>query len=301
MEDAEIKEFFTNILRNDEDMSVGIAAIKTLLEYIKKTDAKTVQGLGENLKEAIEALKSLDYPVGTINSGCELFRRFITFASLETKTFEECQQVLLSRGEMFIEKLTQSRDKIVQFARDFIKDGRKILTHSRSRVVLQAFKDARERGVEFEVFVTVSEPDQAGLRMCKELEEAGIPCTSVLDSAVAYVMEEVDVVMVGAECVTESGGILNKIGTFSMAICAKVLKKRVYVLAESFKFGRVFPLDNRSIPLDYKFIHPESIADLKKAHPLVDYTPPGYINLFFTDLGILTPTGVSDELFRLYV
>lgn len=41
--------------------------------------------------------------------------------------------------------------------------------------------------------------------------------------------------------------------------------------------------------------------DLSKEHPLVDYTPPSYITLLFTDLGILTPSAVSDELIKLYL
>lgn len=34
--------------------------------------------------------------------------------------------------------------------------------------------------------------------------------------------------------------------------------------------------------------------------PTHDYTPPSYITLLFTDLGILTPSAVSDELIKLY-
>ena len=41
--------------------------------------------------------------------------------------------------------------------------------------------------------------------------------------------------------------------------------------------------------------------DLSKQHPLVDYTPPAYITLLFTDLGILTPSAISDELIKLYL
>lgn len=41
--------------------------------------------------------------------------------------------------------------------------------------------------------------------------------------------------------------------------------------------------------------------DLSKEHPLVDYTPPAYITLLFTDLGILTPSAISDELIKLYL
>jgi translation initiation factor eIF-2B subunit alpha len=41
--------------------------------------------------------------------------------------------------------------------------------------------------------------------------------------------------------------------------------------------------------------------NLRDEHPLVDYTPPEYIKLLFTDLGILTPAAVSDELIKLYL
>lgn len=41
--------------------------------------------------------------------------------------------------------------------------------------------------------------------------------------------------------------------------------------------------------------------DISKADPLVDYTPPIYITLLITDLGILTPSAVSDELIKLYL
>lgn len=47
--------------------------------------------------------------------------------------------------------------------------------------------------------------------MSQKLQAAGIPVTVILDSAVGYVMEQVDLVMVGAEGVVESGGIINKV------------------------------------------------------------------------------------------
>ena len=35
--------------------------------------------------------------------------------------------------------------------------------------------------------------------------------------------------------------------------------------------------------------------------PSRDYTPPSYISLLVTDLGVLTPAAVSDELIQLYL
>ena len=34
--------------------------------------------------------------------------------------------------------------------------------------------------------------------------------------------------------------------------------------------------------------------------PSRDYTPPCYITMLFTDLGVLTPSAVSDELIKLF-
>jgi translation initiation factor eIF-2B subunit alpha len=34
--------------------------------------------------------------------------------------------------------------------------------------------------------------------------------------------------------------------------------------------------------------------------PQLDYTPPHYITLLFTNFGALTPSAVSDELIKLY-
>lgn len=49
------------------------------------------------------------------------------------------------------------------------------------------------------------------IEMYKNLNDLGISCTLILDSAVGYIMEQVDMVMVGAEGVAESGGIINKV------------------------------------------------------------------------------------------
>ena len=34
--------------------------------------------------------------------------------------------------------------------------------------------------------------------------------------------------------------------------------------------------------------------------PSRDYTPPNYVTMLFTDLGVLTPSAVSDELIKLF-
>lgn len=108
----------------------------------------------------------------------------------------------------------------------------------------------------------------ARLKTYEVLTAAGIPCTVVLDSAVAYVMDKVDFVLVGSEAVVESGGLINYVGSHQMAIIAKATNKPFYALAEryfleelgdarvpdspvwlfSYKFHRLFPLSQYDLP-----------------------------------------------------
>lgn len=151
----------------------------------------------------------------------------------------------------------------------------------------------------------------------RQLQKAGIPVEVVLDAAVAFVMDKVDIVLSGAEGVVESGGIINQIGTYQVAVVAKAANKPFYVVAESYKFVRIFPLNQNDLPstatsnLNFVHdsikgesscsckVHPHS-KDFPLLAPSVDYTPPNYITLLFTDLGVLTPSAVSDELIKLY-
>jgi translation initiation factor eIF-2B subunit alpha len=77
----------------------------------------------------------------------------------------------------------------------------------------------------------------------------GIPCTVVLDSAVGYIMERVDMVLLGCEAVVESGALVSSVGTSQVALIAKALQKPVYALAESYKFLRYYPLQQTDLPL----------------------------------------------------
>lgn len=143
--------------------------------------------------------------------------------------------------------------------------------------------------------------------------EAGIPTRLITDSAVGVVMENVDFCLVGAEGVMENGGVVNKVGTYQTALVANALSKPFYVAVESYKFARMYPLSQRDTQQMSKASNRSgaeaaqclgldtSLADkIAIDLPSVDFTPAKLITLLFTDLGVLTPAAVSEELIRLY-
>ncbi|XP_014854956.1 PREDICTED: translation initiation factor eIF-2B subunit alpha isoform X1 [Poecilia mexicana] len=332
MNEEELVEYFRAQMRKDPDMASAVAAIRTLLEFLKRDKGETILGLRESLTWATACLMGEDSSVA-VSSGGELFLRFISLTSLEHQDLSRCKKVMEERGELFLEKISMSRNKVAKLCHTFIKDGAKILTHSYSRVVLRVLEKAAAEKKRFSVYVTESQPDAAGRQMAEALKKLNVPVTVVLDAAVGYVLEKVDLVIVGAEGVVESGGIINKIGTYQMAMCSKAHNKPFYVVAESFKFVRLYPLNQQDVPdkfkvrltyfvcfyfNDFPSLYPDlltcascpaqykadtlkSIRNLSEEHPVIDYTPPSLITLLFTDLGVLTPSAVSDELIKLYL
>ena len=295
----------------DHEVATAVAAIQTLLECLKQDQAPTMAGLIDNLKKATKILVATDCLGSTsVSSGSDLFLRFITLAGtgsnqdLEADNFETVKKILINRGKLFLDKVLTCREKIAHLCVPFINDGAVILTHAHSRVVASVLKEAAKNNKRFSVYVTESSPDRAGYKMETVLKQHNIPVTVILDAAAAYVLEKVDLVLVGAEGVVENGGVINKIGTYQLALCAKALNKPLCVVAESFKFVRFYPLNQQDLPNQYKYkasVLKSEDKDLQKEHPIVDYTPPLLVSMLITDLGVLTPSAVSDELIKLYL
>ena len=68
-----------------------------------------------------------------------------------------------------------------------------------------------ENKIRFKVIVTESLPPFSGQKIVQSLRKWGISCTLIPDAAVAFVMDQVDMVLVGAEGVTQGGGIINQV------------------------------------------------------------------------------------------
>lgn len=69
-------------MKGDPNMASAVAAIQTLLEFLKRDKGETLQGLRANLTYAIKTLCAVDSSVA-VSSGGELFLRFISLTSLE--------------------------------------------------------------------------------------------------------------------------------------------------------------------------------------------------------------------------
>ncbi|KAI8646869.1 hypothetical protein BD408DRAFT_409346 [Parasitella parasitica] len=320
---------------NDTELSTPVAIFKALTDFVQHSTAPTMSEFMQTLERAAQAIRQEPQVIATadkpknqhkaaiaILAGVDLFMRFVTrnshdfSLSEEAGSFEDFKGNLLSRAALILNKASSAREKAAEIGAQFVHDNAVVLVQGYSRVIMGVlYHAANVQNKRFKVYVTEGRPNSDGIQAVSALRKNGIPCRAVLDSAVGYIMDKVDMVFVGAEGVVENGGIVNKIGTYQIALVANALSKPVYAVAESYKFVRVYPLNQYDIPSETPEIvtfttrrksfsttgDAETIDELALSNPSVDYTPPQYITLLLTDLGVLTPSGVSDELIKLYV
>ncbi|GAA5868947.1 hypothetical protein JCM8547_003229 [Rhodosporidiobolus lusitaniae] len=322
---------FAQLLQADEPLPAPVAAVQVLAELVARSSANTIQELLALLRSTSSDLSAASFNPVSTSSGTALFMRFITLQRPDpNRSFRDFKAELVDRAKEFVRGSGHCRELIARNMSDFIRDGSTILVHSYSRVVVQALLYAAQtQKKRFSVYVTESRPFGLGLKTQAVLAEASIPCVVVLDSAVAYIMSRCDMAVVGAEAVCESGGLVNFIGGYQMAIAARALGKPLYALAESFKFTRLFPLSQTDLPSSLpaapltfpapsgalsdipstpirpmiadKMPDALEMSDAATRHnPILDYTTPEMITLIVSDIGVLTPSGVSDALLAVF-
>eukprot|EP00347_Sterkiella_histriomuscorum_P020389 403337988 len=250
----------------------------------------------ENLLESAKDNEILKNKTSlTIKAVCAIYRRLVknVCQTNDDQDIDIIKEKIHERSQILCQHAVTSKNRIAQNAKALLRDGMTILIHGQSSVVMHTIIKASQRGIKLNVIVTES-LNFSGQSIKKQLEESNIPTKVIQDAAVAVVMPQIDAIFVGCEAVVENGGVINKIGTFTIALVAKTFQKPFYVFTESLKFMKEFPLRQE----DALELATSGQVDIEKL--LVDYTPPEYISLLFTSIGIFTPSAVCDELIEFF-
>lgn len=263
----DIVSSYRSILASDPDLTMPVAAIEALVEAISHSSVSTVAETLALLEHHTAVLKaSIANPI-SLSAGTDLFQRYLITtlnrpAALNLgpgDDFRAIRNHLLSNGRLFVDRAKQSREKIASFGKHFIRDGATVLTNGGSRVVGALLRRAAESStMRFRVIYVLSGEESSdtkeGDQTVADLRAHNVPVATIPDSAVAYSLGEVDMVIVGAEGVVENGGIISRLGTYQMGLLARSKGKPFYVVAESHKFVRLYPLSQFDLPIEQKVL-----------------------------------------------
>jgi translation initiation factor eIF-2B subunit alpha len=334
---------YRRLLAEDEELTMPVAAIETLILALASTPASTVSETLDLVSKLTAQLKQSIPNSISLSAGTDLFQQYL-ISNLQRPSargdFDQIRSHLVDNGKLFVERAKAARDTIAGFGRHFIRDGNVVLTNGGSRVVGSLLRSAAEssnnRGsIRFKVIYVISpnktpEEDESTANIAA-LRERDIPVATIPSTAVAYCMDQVTQCFVGAEGVVENGGIVSRMGTYQMAMLAKAAGKPFYVVSESHKFVRLYPIGQQDLGIEQNVVDfqtskgsvadettveakrntDEAIADMEglrsgprasicAPHEAVDYTPPHLISGIITESGVLLPSAVSEELIKIW-
>ncbi len=178
-----------------------------------------------------------------------------------------------------------------------LKRPRRILTMSRSSTVIESVIDAHEHRKIRHAYVLESRPTMEGVKTIRDFDDRGIPCTLLVDAAMAEGMQSADFAVVGADGISADGFLLNKTGTHALALVCQAQEKPLYVLCDTLKFS---PQLRQDIILESH--PPEEVVEraaedrFNVLNRYFEWTPMDRVTGFITEKGIYPP----DQITRLF-
>jgi translation initiation factor 2B subunit (eIF-2B alpha/beta/delta family) len=115
----------------------------------------------------------------------------------------------------------------------YLGAGRTLFTHSLSSTVAAVFEQLREQSVR--AIITESRPLQEGYLLAGELSEWNIPTTLITEAQAGLFIGEADAVLMGADSLLADGSLINKAGSYLVALAAREQNVPFYVCCESYK------------------------------------------------------------------
>ena len=215
---------------------------------------------------------------------------------------EDLRSLVTSNADRFIERSSKAVQTIGRIGSHRLKSGMTVLTHCNSKAALGVIKTAHTDGKDLDVYATESRPWRQGLLTVRDLADAGIPSTLIIDSAVRWIMKEVDVVLVGADTICSNGALINKIGTSQVALAADEARVPFIVCAETYKFspktmmGEMVEIEERDAS---EIIAPGDLpAGVNVRNPVFDSTPAERIDSIVTEIGLISPYAAYEVIVK---
>ena len=266
---------------------IATAAAVSLRDYALALQSQGLDEYDQQMQQAADILLKTRPTAVSLSNAIRMVMKY------HADDMPSARNEIVSNADRFIKNSARAVERIGSIGSKRIRDGDTILTHCNSMAAISVISAAHNSGKKIRVIATESRPRFQGITTIGMLDRLGIDTELIVDSAVRSVMNEVDLVVVGADVITANGTLVNKIGTAQIALAAHEARTSFMVAAETYKFspqtilGELVTIEER----DSK----EVLSDLSKyshvrvRNPAFDVTPHQYIDLICTEAGAIPP------------
>jgi ribose 1,5-bisphosphate isomerase len=199
--------------------------------------------------------------------------------------------------EEYVRIVSESKGNLVDKSKEYLKNYDKIFTHCHSSTAVNLIKELSQEDKEFEVACTETRPRMQGRITAKNLVDAGIKTTMIVDSAAeSFIINRgnvpIDVVFMGCDQIVKGGHVINKIGSW-IGIAAHYADKPLYVVT-------LLKIDEKSYANGVEIevredseIWPDAHRELEIYNPAFEIVDNVLITGFITEFGITKPSEID--------
>ncbi|MGM5482703.1 MAG: translation initiation factor eIF-2B, partial [Nanobdellota archaeon] len=278
--------------------SVAKEAANGLRIILKKSKARTAPTLLSELKRAsAELIRTRPTEPAMRNS-----IRFILHNLDKEFTAEKLSKRVNEKIDEVNFHFTNSREKIVAYAINKIKDNSVVFTHCHSSTVVSILKKAHSNKTNFSVHNTETRPLFQGRKTSKELVEKGIDVTHYTDSAAIFALKKADICFFGGDAIQSDGRIINKTGTAVFVELAQKYDIPIFFCINSWKFDPI-TLHGFDEVIEHRKrseVWNRASKNIKIYNPAFEAINPQKVTGVISELGVYRPEVFPDLVSKSY-
>ena len=168
-------------------INVAKSGADALFDYSKKMKAKDALDSLDLLKKASETLVATRATEPALRNMVSFF-----IDDLPADSLKNFNREIERRHKAIKAHFDDAEKKIIEYGARKIKPGSIVFTHCHSSTVCNILKEAKRRGITFEVHNTETRPLYQGRKTAIELVKAGISVTHYVDSAARHALKKSD-------------------------------------------------------------------------------------------------------------
>jgi len=270
---------------------IARAAAAALRDHAEMIFTESVTDFRDGMYQAADQLRSTRPTAVSLPNAIHIVMRDLRAAT----DASDAHQSIIRNAESFIRSSETAVRTIGSIGANQIHDGDTVLTHCNSEAALACIIEAKRQGKEIEVFATEVRPWNQGRLTIGVLNSHEIPTHFIVDSAVRFFINDIDLAIAGADAISTDGSVINKIGTSQIALAAHEARTKMIIAAETYKFAPL-SIIGLEIPVEERAgseVLPDEIAQkypfVRVRNPVFDRTPGEYIDLIVTEEGAIPP------------
>jgi translation initiation factor 2B subunit (eIF-2B alpha/beta/delta family) len=266
-------------------------------------DSTTKENFTSNIEKICRAISDARPTMASIKISAMKALEILIDLDKEIDELFELKALFQKSIARLIQKSFENLENIIQNMKFLFQEERRILTISNSSTIEKIF--SRYKNKIREVVICESRPLNEGKITAEFCLNLGLNVTFITDAQAGSFIDNIDFIISGADSIIKGVHLVNKVGTFLIALAAKRKNIPFYVISQTDKF----------IPLDFKNSDPDipdvnnqdgdSFIKLEEKNPdevweyrsenlkvrnvYFDITPPDLIAGIITEDGVTSP------------